>query len=221
MLDDPAADPRLVRRMLGEIATANRWFGGHRALRVGLAPLVDAGDRGRELVLLDIGTGAGDLPAAAAAWCARRGVGLRAVALERHPAAARLARASGLATAVACGSRPPLADRSVDLVLLSQLLHHLDDDGAEMLLRRAARLARRGVIVADLRPSRMAGGAFRLAGRTLGFDPATVDDGVTSLARGRDAARLTALLERAAMPGAVVRELPFARVVASWRAGAA
>jgi hypothetical protein len=217
ILDDPGADPRLVARMLEEIARANRWFGGRTALLHGLRSLTGPADRGRTLTLLDIGTGAGDLPRAATEWCGRRGVSLRAVAVERHATAARLALANGVPTVVGCGSRPPLADRSVDLVLLSQVLHHLDDAGALALIGTASRLARRGVIVADLRPSRAAGVAFRLAGGAMGFARSTVVDGITSLARGRDRSAMTALLAQAGIAEPEVTRLPFARIVATWR----
>jgi SAM-dependent methyltransferase len=203
--------------MLGEIAQANRWFGGRAALYRGLETLIDQADRGRRLTLLDIGTGAGDLPAAATTWCGRRGVTLTCVGIERHSAAARLARDNGVSTAVACGTRPPFPAASCDIVLLSQLLHHLDDESALVMLAAAGTIARRGVIVADLRPSPVAGAAFRAAGAIMGFDRRTVEDGRTSLARGRDLKALDELLIAAGVDGATVSRLPFARIVASWR----
>ncbi len=220
VLDDPAANPALVARMLEEIARANRWFGGRTALHHGLQVVIDAADRGRTMTLLDVGTGAGDLPPVAAAWCRRLGVTLRSIGVERHPAAARLARDNGVATAVACGSQPPFAPKSVDVVLLSQLLHHLDDDSALAMLGAAERVARRGVIVADLRPSHAASVAFRIAGAAMRFDHRTVDDGITSMARGRDRAPLAALLRRAGVVEPAVTRLPFARIVAAWRVAA-
>ena len=65
LLDDPAADPRLVHRSLTNIVRANRLFGGRAAVRFGLARLLRAVPPGASLTLFDIGTGAGDLAAAA------------------------------------------------------------------------------------------------------------------------------------------------------------
>lgn len=238
-LDDPAADPAVVERMLGDIARANRWFGGARTVTRGLSALLDRTDRGGTVTLLDVGTGAGDLPRAARAWAAARGIALAPLGVERHRAAARLARASGMAMVVACGMRLPFGQRDgrrarggerhdesrraspfaprlsrpVDIVLLSQLLHHFDDAAAIELLRAAHAAASRGVIVADLRPSRTATLLFRGAGRALRFAPVTIADGVTSLARGRPAAAVAALVRRAGGEPIVVRDLPMARVL--------
>lgn len=255
-LDDPEADPATVARMLGDIARANRWFGGARTVTRGLEALLGGpADRGGRFTLLDVGTGAGDLPRVAARWGRRRGITITAVGIERHRAAARLAARNGVPTAVGCGTRlpfrhdqprtasgerrgandephtvhragaPPAIDPlsaardspSADIVLLSQLLHHFDDAAAIRLLREAAAVARRGVIVADLRPSRLAAVAFRVAGRLLRFDPITVADGVTSLARGRDGRATAALARGAGATAVIARDLPMARVLVAWR----
>ena len=83
LLDDPAADPATVRASLRHIARANRWFGGRAAALWGLGRALHGVPRGTRLSLLDIGTGAGDLPRAAAAWARRRGWHLDVCGLER------------------------------------------------------------------------------------------------------------------------------------------
>ena len=62
LLDDPAADPATVRSSLGDIARSNRWLGGRAAVRFGLDRLLKKLPHERRLTLLDVGTGAGDLP---------------------------------------------------------------------------------------------------------------------------------------------------------------
>jgi len=54
--------------------------------------------------------------------------GYEAVALERHPVAAQVARARGLAVLEGDGHRLPFADDTFDLVLACDVLEHLDDD---------------------------------------------------------------------------------------------
>jgi SAM-dependent methyltransferase len=213
LLDDPAALPAEVRRSLRHIAVANRWFGGAAAVRFGLTRALRGLPRGATLTLLDVGTGLGDLPCMAVRWAAKRGFVLRTVGLERHPAAARLARESGLAALVADGGALPLADHRVDLVLLSQVAHHFAEPAVVRLLRECGRVARRAVIVADLRRSRLAAHGFRVAGRLLRFDGHTLRDGVTSLRRGFTADSLARLLAAAGLPATVTRR-PGARLVA-------
>jgi SAM-dependent methyltransferase len=219
LLDDPAANPGVVARSLRNISRSNRWFGGASAVRHGLARVLAGVPPGSELTLLDLGTGAGDLPRAAVAWADRVGVRLRPVGLELSPVAAALARAAGVPCAVGCAGQPPLRDKSVDLVLASQLAHHLAPESAVRLLRTCDRLARVGVIVADLRRGRLAPLAFWVGARALGFDRCTVADGITSIRRGYTPAELRALLAEAGVRGSVVRR-PMYRLVATWRPAA-
>jgi SAM-dependent methyltransferase len=219
LLDDPGADPRVVARSLRNISRSNRWFGGASAVRHGLTRVLAGVPRGAELTLLDLGTGAGDLPRAAVAWAGRMGIRLRPVGLELSPVAAGLARAAGVPCAVGCAGHPPLRDKSVDLVLASQLVHHLAPESAVRLLRTCDRLARIGVIVADLRRGRLAPLAFWVGARALGFDRYTVADGITSIRRGYTANELRALLAQAGVQGRVVRR-PMYRLVATWRPAA-
>lgn len=216
LLDDPAADPATVALSLANIARANRWFGGWAAVRHGLGRLLARAQAiRRPLTLLDVGTGLGDLPLRARAWGARAGFDLRPAGVERSPVAARLAARRGLPTAVGCAGELPLRDRSVDLVVASQVAHHFDEASCRTLFRECHRVAALGVVVADLHRSRLAAVGFRLGGRLLGFDPVTIADGVTSLRRGFTTPRLAALLSETGIAARVHRR-PGARLVAWW-----
>jgi SAM-dependent methyltransferase len=220
LLDDPAADPATVAASLRDIARANRWFGGIAAMRRGLARALAGLPPGSSVTLADLGTGLGDLPRAAVRWAARRGVRLAAFGLERSPVAARLAAASGVPCAVACAGATPLRDKSVDIVLVSQVVHHLSDESAVRLFRECDRVARRAVVVADLRRGRLGPVAFWVGARALQFDPVTVADGMTSIRRGYTPGELRRLLEIAGVRATVERR-PGYRLVATWRTGAA
>jgi SAM-dependent methyltransferase len=220
LLDDPAADPAMVAASLRDIARANRWFGGTAAVRRGLDRTLGDVPRGATVTLADLGTGLGDLPRAAMAWAARRGVRLRAVGLERSRVAARLATSAGVPCAVGCAGATPFRDRSVDLVLVSQVAHHLSDQSAVRLFRECDRIARRAVVVADLRRGRLGPLMWWVGARALRFTPVTVADGTTSLRRGFTATELGRLLHEAGVSGTVERR-PGYRLVATWRPGQA
>ena len=216
LLDDPAAAPALVGESLRNIARANRWFGGAAAVRYGLRSALSSSAAARHLTLLDVGTGLGDLPRMAVSWAEQHGVVLYPLVLERHGMAARLARQGGLAAVVGDGGALPFRSGSVDLVLLSQVAHHFAPGAIVRLLRECARVARRAVIVADLRRSLPAIWGFRIAATLLRFDRDTTRDGVTSLRRGFTAASLGALLAEAGLVANVARR-PGARLVAVGR----
>jgi SAM-dependent methyltransferase len=216
LLDDPGADAAAVAESLRNIARSNQWFGGASAVRHGLGRVLADAPRGATLTLADLGTGLGDLPRVAERWAARRGVRLVTVGLERSRVAARLAHDRGVPCAVACAGAAPFREKSVDVVLVSQLAHHLADDSVVRLLRACDRLARRAVVVADLRRGWLGPIAFWCGARTLGFDGVTVADGMTSLRRGYTASELRALLTAAGVRGTVDRR-PGYRLVATWR----
>jgi len=219
LLDDPSAGSAQVAASLRNIARANRWLGGAAAVRFGLERACSAAAGASSLTLLDVGTGLGDLPRMATEWAARRGITLRTVGLERHGVAARLAGQQGVAAVVGDGGALPFATRSFDLVLLSQVAHHFAPEAIVRLLRECGRVARRAVIVADLRRSTLAALGFRLAGTLLRFDADTLRDGVTSLRRGFTPASLGALLMAAGAVTSVARR-PGARLVAVWHSQA-
>jgi SAM-dependent methyltransferase len=216
VLDDPDADPAIVARSLRNIARSNRWFGGAAAVRHGLARVLAGVPRGATLTLLDLGTGAGDLPEYAARWAAERGWRLRPLGLERSRVAAGLASGGGIPCAVACAGAPPIREKSVDLVLVSQVVHHLAPASAVTLLRTCDRLARVGVIVADLHRGRLARLAFWCGARALRFDRFTLADGLTSIRRGYTTPELRALTQEAGVEARVARR-PGYRLVATWQ----
>ncbi len=213
-LDAPGGDPELARRSLRDIALANRMFGGTRAVLAELElvwPIVP-----EDATLLDVGTGAGDIPARARMAAAERGVALDAIGLE---ATLELAENSRFGTPIAlCGDarRLPFADRSIDIVTCSQLLHHFVDGEARQLVAELNRVARTRVIVSDLTRNRIAAASIWLASFPLGFHPASRHDGVVSVMRGFRSHELRAMVQEAVGREPDVRYRLGYRITASW-----
>jgi hypothetical protein len=220
LLDDPEADAGAVAESLHNIARANRWFGGSAAVRYGLSRTLGLLPPGTTLSLLDLGTGLGDLPQTAQRWGAARGIRIVPFGLELNRVAARLAWDAGLAVAVACAGAPPIRDKSVDVILVSQLAHHLTHESVVHLFRTCDRLARRAVIIADLRRHVLASAGFWMGSRLLRFDRVTMADGMTSLRRGFTKEELCRLLAGAGVSGRVDQRHGF-RLVATWIPGSA
>lgn len=209
-------DPTLVERALRDVAQANAWFGGTRAVLACLGPVFRT--RRRWMTLLDVGTKAGDIPERARVFAARRDVALETMGLEHTvPIASRAARMTDQVHARDALALP-FKDQSIDIVICSHVLHHFDDAEAVVLLREMDRVARSLVIVADLRRSWLAVVGMWLASFPLGFHPVSRHDGVRSVLRGYRRRELSALVTRATgvVPDATDR-LGF-RVTASWSA---
>ncbi|MCE2900704.1 MAG: methyltransferase domain-containing protein [Gemmatimonas sp.] len=198
ILDDPRADPALALRSLRDVALANRCFGGRRAVLRAVESLLEPTVRpAGSLTLLDVGTGLGDIPAAARACAARAGIALWTIGLERVPRLAHAARTRCTAALAGDALALPFADHSIDIVTCSQVLHHFDGPDADRLLQECTRVARQRVIVGDLRRSWLAAAGLWGASWVLGFHPVSRHDGVVSVLRGYTPDELRSLVVRA------------------------
>jgi len=222
LLDDPQADPLLVGRELRDIARLNALFGGTRAVVRELVPLFRAaardagcGMRDARWTLLDVGSGSGDIARAAVAAAHRHGIALTPVGIDVNRTAARLARSGGLAAIVADGSGLPLGPRSVDVIVASQVLHHLPRAVAVRWIAAFDRVARRAVVLADLRRSRLAMLGMWAASFALAMGHVTRHDAVVSLKRGYTKRELDEMLQEAGVRTAA-RYRRGARIVAAW-----
>jgi len=220
LLDDPRSDPVLVGRELRDIARLNALFGGTRAVVRELKSFFERrramGNRNRETwTLLDVGTGSGDIALAARAAARQLDIDLKAIGLELNPTAARIASAAGVPTIVADGSALPLGPRSVDVVVASQVLHHLPRSIAVRWIATLDRIARRAVVLADLRRSRVAMAGVWAASVGLAMSGVTRHDAVVSLKRGYTKTEFDEMLRQAGVR-TVARYRRGARIVAAW-----
>jgi SAM-dependent methyltransferase len=220
-LDAPSCPPALARATLKDIARSNRWFGGRAAVWFGVRELLGRGPAGPVPVsVLDVGAGAGDIATFLIRRGPEHGLSLRVIGLDCHRAAAQLCRERSVPSTVADVCSLPFREGAFDVIVLSQVLHHFSREAGARLLHTLSRLARRGLVVADLQRSTAAAAGIWLAGWALGFHPVTRRDGVTSVRRGFSVRGLSELLLAAGLPS-VVHARPGYRLVAIWRAEAA
>lgn len=168
---------------LGDLARVQRYLFGLHALWSGVRSLLDgvAGERW----LLDVGCGSGEAAQALVERARRRGARVRAITVDRKLTHLLRGRRLGLATlgVVADARALPFHAGCVDWACSNLLFHHFDGPSNLAVLGEMRRVARSAVVVADLRPSRLAAGLFRLLARILRFGPVGYSDGCTSLRR--------------------------------------
>lgn len=214
LIDDPEIDPAIITRSLRDVARSNTLFGGRSAVLRALDAMLPS--LGRSGVLLDVGTGIGDIPAAARRRAAVRGVDLMTVGVDLSPPLVAETRARIGHAVCADAFTLPFADGSIDVVTCSQVLHHFEGDDVGKLLREMSRVARIGVIVSDLRRSWLAAGLFWLVSFPLGFHAVTRHDGTLSVLRGFTADELRTFVRAADGADArVARRLGW-RLTATW-----
>jgi SAM-dependent methyltransferase len=153
LLDGETLDPPELRANLRELAMLNRLPGGTAA---SIAAIDGLADGVRNLSVLDVGAGGGEMAVAFARHGRRGAARWNVLAVESHPqvlaiASRRAARNGDVTTLLADARALPLEDASVDVAHASLLLHHLEPQDALALLAELARVARIGVVINDLR----------------------------------------------------------------------
>ena len=205
LLDGPLDDVATLRGNLRDLGRINRWFGGTAASQRALERLL----AGRTVphTVLDVGTGAADIPLALLDRGSRSGRALRVTGVDSRPevlAAARaidprLDRTPGLEIVASDGRSLPWPDRSFDVVHASLVIHHLEPPDALAFLREAARVARLGVVVNDLVRARHHWIGARALLPLMTRNRFTRHDGPLSVRRAYTRMELRALLAGAAL----------------------
>ncbi len=155
LLDGHQHDESSLAGNLQDLRRSNRFTGGADLSRRAIDALVPPP---KSLTVLDVGTGAADIPVALVAEGRRRDQQVQVTAVDSQAEVIEAARAVNpdlgdnpeVVLAVADGRRLPYSDRSFDVAHASLVLHHLDPADAVAFLSELARVSRRGVVVNDL-----------------------------------------------------------------------
>jgi 2-polyprenyl-3-methyl-5-hydroxy-6-metoxy-1,4-benzoquinol methylase len=220
IMDQPGLDPRSHTRALRGLARVNFWSGSAGIVWPPVAGLARRlGNPG--LRVLDVATGAGDIPIRLWRRARRAGIRLELAGCDVSPVAIQHARARAAAAGaevhffVADVLRQELPP-GYDVVMCSLFLHHLSEEQARSFLRRAARAARHMVLVNDLVRSLAGLTLAHLGVRLLTTSPVVHVDGPRSVEGAFTPAEAVALAEGAGLRGATVaRRWPF-RYLLTW-----
>lgn len=201
LMDVPGLPEPEVADAYRVLQRVNRqFFGTRRVLLRELGLLLEESQpRSEHLSLLDVGSGSGDLPDAARSWLRAHGVEAQVLALDLDPVALALARGAGVAAVRADALRLPLGERAVDVVSAAKFAHHFRGPALHGLLAEMARVARRRVLVLDIRRHWLAYWGFVIWSRVGTRNRLVRYDGPLSVLRGFTSSELSDL--GAAVPG--------------------
>jgi SAM-dependent methyltransferase len=165
----------------------------------------------QSLSILDLGAGDGMLGRTLTDWAQHRGwhwcvtnLDLSVLALQLNPGGLNVAGSA---------FKLPFRENSFDVVIASQMAHHLSDDEVVRLLREAWRVGMRGMLVCDLHRTILVYCTLWLLLRAQRHHGPFYEDALLSVKRSWRLCELERLAEAAAIPNSQVSVLRRARVV--------
>jgi len=203
-----------------DIARVNGLFFGRMVTMIHVKRMLAALPVDRPITVLDVGTGAADIPREVVRWARREGRRIRVFALDRDPVTLQIAAQAvrdypeitfirGDALAL------PIRRGSVDLTISAMTLHHLEPEAGVRYLAEMDEAARMGFVVNDLVRTRVAHAVVWVITRFITRSAISRHDGPLSVRRSYTPGEVTGLCEKAGLADAkVVHHWPYLRLCA-------
>jgi hypothetical protein len=203
-MDAPGHPRWLIEDNLGDLRRVNRLLGGTHLTLAPLRRLLGRLPTSEHVRVLDVATGAADIPRAVCRWLAHTGRGALVVATDLSYDILRAGRdaspaPASLAFVVADATALPFRDGAFHAATSSLALHHMLREQAVAMLREQGRCASRGVVVNDLVRSWLAYLGAIAVTRLFSRNRLTRHDGPLSVRRAFTASEMRTLARRAGL----------------------
>jgi 2-polyprenyl-3-methyl-5-hydroxy-6-metoxy-1,4-benzoquinol methylase len=222
LMDQPGLDERQHRDALAGLRRINRFSRTGGAAWGAIERLV-ASDPNRTWRVLDIASGGGDVAIDVARRAVRRGAKVLVDACDISPFAVRYASARAAERLVEnvsffrCDVLEGPLPEGYDVVMCSLFLHHLDDETAVALLSKMAAVAKKLVVVNDLRRSTFGYLLAWFGCRLLSRSPVVHVDGPRSVQAAFSMAELRGVAQRSGLETALLQSSWPCRMLLQWR----
>jgi ubiquinone/menaquinone biosynthesis C-methylase UbiE len=175
---------RRLEASLESLQVLNRYFGAYSLVRHFLRRWLESG---RSYRMLDLATGAGDIPRMIVRWARRHNVSVHIDAVDLQPATLAIARRASAGYPeihyIRADARNYCDAMSYDVVCCSLALHHFSEADALKVLRRACELSHDKVLVADLERTWFTWACVQTVTTFAARDPMTRHDAKLSVKR--------------------------------------
>ena len=221
LLDEDGHDVHELAANFDDIGKVNRIGGGTQVVLRHLPALLDRIPGNRDVTLLDLGCGAGDIPLAVAATLERTGRPGHITATDISDDVLAVARTRvGSVQAINLTGMDALATGlpadEFDIVLCSLTMHHFSPRQAVALLDEMARVCRVGFILNDITRSPVGYAAAWIASRVATQNRLTRNDMPLSVLRAYTPAELRGLMQQAGLVDFNVTTHPLFRMAGVW-----
>jgi 2-polyprenyl-3-methyl-5-hydroxy-6-metoxy-1,4-benzoquinol methylase len=189
IMDDFAMEGEILRDALDKIAKINQLLGGNQLTLKGVQELIQDYSKTREIVIVDVGCGNGDMLRTLADFGLKNDLNFRLIGIDANNFT--ISHARKLSDKYANISyrcedifNESFKELKYDIVLCTLTLHHFKDDEIIQLLNVFHNNASIGIVINDLHRSVIAYRLFQALCFAFQLNDMSREDGLTSILRG-------------------------------------
>ncbi|WP_439129208.1 methyltransferase domain-containing protein [Polaribacter sp.] len=188
LMDDFSIGGDLLRDTLDKLENINRWLGGNKVTVNGLKILIKNHPKDKEITIVDIGCGHGDILRDIAKFGRKHNYKFKLIGIDANPTAIDYANELSV-------EYPELSfktqdifsenfqSQKFDVVLATLFLHHFKEKQLVSFLKTTLKQTKIGIVVNDLHRHKLAYYLFLLLSVFIS-NKMIIEDGLTSVLRG-------------------------------------
>lgn len=189
IMDDFDLHGEELKEALDQIANINRLLGGNRVTLNGIRSLIKNADLSKEMVIIDLGCGNGDMLRKVAQYAKRNRISCKLIGIDANAYTISHARSLSkdypeISYEVMDLFSDEFTSMKYDIALCTLTLHHFKDKEILYLLNQISQNSRLGVVINDLHRSSLAYRLFQLICLVFRLNDMSRDDGLVSILRG-------------------------------------
>jgi len=188
-MDDFSMEGEILKDALDKIARINQLLGGNKVTLNGVKQLINKHKREREICILDVGCGNGDMLRFLADYANRNHLNFRLTGIDANAFTIGHARQlsvnyTNIRYRCADIFEELKQDQAYDVILCTLTLHHFKDTELLQLMAGFKTKANMGIVVNDLHRNAIAYYLFMAICFVFGLNKMSKDDGLISILRG-------------------------------------
>ncbi|MGB7786156.1 MAG: methyltransferase domain-containing protein [Salinimicrobium sp.] len=177
-----------LKKTLQDLDKVNKWLGGNKITLEGVEKVIGTACFQPPLKIVDVGCGNGSVLKEVAQLGRKKGIKMQLRGIDANPHAIEIAREN-------CRDFPEITfeaqdvfsrafeEEKTDIVLCTLTLHHFGDDEIKKLLRTFVEKCQMGIVINDLKRSRLAYKLFQLFCAAFINNDIAREDGLVSIKR--------------------------------------
>lgn len=201
IMDDFTMEGEILRDALDKIAKINQLLGGNKLTLLGVKELVSTVENNKEITIVDVGCGNGDMLRTLARYGKLNNYKFRLIGVDANRFTINHAinlsvdfpNISFLCVDV---FEKEFNDLKYDIVLCTLTLHHFKDNEIEQIMNVFYSNAKTGIVINDLHRSSIAYRLFQLLCVAFQLNKMSKEDGLISILRGFKKADLVAFSKK-------------------------